>query len=89
MLCTLVAVPQLDHVVSVKLPSMVAELSGSTLYRLSAMAACYPGGGARYVRHIDNPNNNGRKLTAILYLNPSWEPSCGGCLRVYSATDTR
>jgi Rps23 Pro-64 3,4-dihydroxylase Tpa1-like proline 4-hydroxylase len=34
-------------------------------------------GGARYTRHVDNPNNNGRKLTAILYLNTTWQPGEG------------
>ena len=27
------------------------------------MVACYPGGGSHYVRHIDNPDGNGRVLT--------------------------
>ena len=38
--------------------------------------------GARYVPHYDNPNRNGRRLTAILYLNPDWRPQDGGCLRL-------
>jgi Rps23 Pro-64 3,4-dihydroxylase Tpa1-like proline 4-hydroxylase len=37
------------------------------------------------VRHSDNANKNGRRLTAILYLNPEWVPSDGGCLRVFDA----
>eukprot|EP01052_Picozoa_sp_SAG31_P019413 SAG31_NODE_1413_length_8459_cov_7.720215_5_plen_104_part_00 len=48
------------------------------------MVSCYPGGNAAYIRHCDNPNQNGRRLTAIYYLNPDWEPSCGGALRVYA-----
>ena len=32
-----------------------------------AMLACYPGGGARYVRHIDNPRGtDGRKVTVLV-----------------------
>ena len=46
---------------------------------------CYPGGGARYSRHCDNANGNGRKLTGLLYLNPQWRRDHGGCLRVYEA----
>ena len=34
-------------------------------------------------RHCDNADKNGRKATAILYLNPGWVPEDGGCLRVY------
>lgn len=41
------------------------------------MLTCYPGGGARYIRHVDNGNRNGRKLTAILYLNPHWKEGDG------------
>lgn len=55
------------------------------------MVACYPGHGARYVRHCDNSCDaghgdrcNGRRLTAILYLNPTWQPVDGGELRLYA-----
>jgi hypoxia-inducible factor (prolyl hydroxylase) len=48
----------------------VPELNGVGLSRQRAMIANYPAAGARYARHIDNPNENGRKLTVILYLNP-------------------
>jgi|EP00908_Phaeocystis_cordata_P014867 hypoxia-inducible factor (prolyl hydroxylase) len=54
------------------------------------MVTCYPGGGARYVRHCDNScfagkgeRCNGRRLTCILYLNPEWEALHGGELRLY------
>lgn len=59
------------------------------------MLANYPGDGARYVAHLDNdpedPRHSegepglrarDRAVTAILYLNPDWEESHGGCLRV-------
>ena len=43
--------------------------------RSRPMLACYPGGGARYLTHLDNPGGaqaNGRVLTLLVYLNPEW-----------------
>jgi Rps23 Pro-64 3,4-dihydroxylase Tpa1-like proline 4-hydroxylase len=37
-------------------------------------------------RHCDNPDKNGRILTAILYLNPNWSEGDGGELQL---TQTR
>jgi len=58
--------------------------------RSKAMVACYPGGGARYVRHCDNSCHagegercNGRRLTVIMYLNPEWVSLHGGELRLF------
>eukprot|EP00753_Platysulcus_tardus_P006720 PLAT14492.1.p1 GENE.PLAT14492.1~~PLAT14492.1.p1 ORF type:complete len:353 (+),score=130.45 PLAT14492.1:78-1136(+) len=49
-----------------------------------AMLACYPGGGARYVKHIDNPGGlDGRKVTMLYYLNCDWKPEDGGALRIH------
>ena len=60
-------------------------------HRSKAMVACYPGGGARYVRHCDNSCNvgkgdrcNGRRLTAIIYLNEGWTQLHGGELRLFA-----
>ncbi|KAG8465064.1 hypothetical protein KFE25_012427 [Diacronema lutheri] len=59
-----------------------------------AMVACYPGDGARYVRHCDNACDagegercNGRRLTAVFYLNRGWRPADGGELRIFSPGD--
>jgi len=53
--------------------------------RTRIMCACYPGGGTRYVRHIDNPNKDGRVVTAIYYLNKNWDSQVdGGSLKIYS-----
>jgi len=54
--------------------------------RTKAMIACYPGEGTHYVKHIDNPNKDGRCITAIYYLNRDWDPKRdGGTLKIYSA----
>mmetsp|Transcript_2669 Transcript_2669/g.6447 ORF Transcript_2669/g.6447 Transcript_2669/m.6447 type:complete len:289 (+) Transcript_2669:93-959(+) len=59
-----------------------------------AMVACYPGDGTHYELHCDNACDsgegercNGRRLTAILYLNENWHRRDGGQLRIYVPND--
>ncbi|GMT12253.1 hypothetical protein PFISCL1PPCAC_3550 [Pristionchus fissidentatus] len=55
--------------------------------RSRAMLAIYPGGSTRYVKHVDNPNKDGRLITCIYYCNANWKlDQHGGALRLFPET---
>lgn len=54
--------------------------------RSPAMLACYPAKSSGYKQHVDNPNEDGRKLTFILYTTPRYDKlRDGGALRIHKA----
>ena len=79
-----------------RVDSLVAQLSSrlpdlaDVRWRSDTQLAAFAHDGARYIRHVDNTCArgagklcNGRRLTAILYLNPAWSDDLGGRLRLY------
>lgn len=51
--------------------------------------AVYPAGGY-YQRHFDTfRNSTDRVVSLVLYLNLAWQPSHGGCLRIYEDESAR
>jgi hypothetical protein len=41
------------------------DLARCVMYRSNVMCSVYPADGTRYVRHVDNPNQNGRKVRGV------------------------
>jgi SM-20-related protein len=55
------------------------------LFELELHYAKYPAGAA-YERHVDQPlRSTQRKLSWVLYLNPRWQSTDGGVLRIHHA----
>eukprot|EP00794_Sanderia_malayensis_P017841 gene17841-19622_t len=86
--------PNMTHLLSAisYVDRIVATMGRSSLLadynmrsRSSIMVACYPGKGAHYKRHVDNPSKDGRILTVIMYLNRNYNAGTdGGVLRIFS-----
>ncbi|XP_028293009.1 prolyl hydroxylase EGLN3 [Gouania willdenowi] len=71
----------IDRLVSVCARSLG---EGTIRERSKAMVACYPGNGAGYLKHVDNHNSDGRRITCIYYLNKDWDATeHGGVLRIF------
>lgn len=74
-------------VVALKACDDVAERLRFVDFANPAMFAIYPGDASRYVKHVDNTlGTDGRRLTAIIYLNRDWKPEDGGRLRIFEPT---
>ncbi|KAL3874575.1 hypothetical protein ACJMK2_037564 [Sinanodonta woodiana] len=58
--------------------------------RTKAMVACYPGQTTGFLRHVDNPNGDGRCVTCIYYSNKDWNVMTdGGLLRIFPEGQNR
>jgi SM-20-related protein len=57
------------------------------LFELELHYAKYPAGAA-YSRHVDQPmGSTQRQVSLVLYLNPGWQFSDGGILRIHAADE--
>ncbi|OQS06987.1 hypothetical protein THRCLA_01000 [Thraustotheca clavata] len=95
-------IEQLVHGVAKHAPSMGIRNIRSTQFALfvsffykqllfkadsSRRSLTLPGNGARFVKHLDTYKTNGRLITCLYYLNPSWTQGDGGELRLHLANN--
>merc|ERR1719229_1932084 len=81
--CLAAFMQHLDAFVLKSMSQKCPRLAG-LVERSDAMISIYDQG-ARFQKHVDNPNKDGRALTSILYLNSgdSWTSKDGGELRIF------
>jgi hypothetical protein len=81
------AIPKLWRCVDALVRSVCAQLPPALRWedggRTHPMVAVYPPGSSGYSYHVDNPDKDGRVLTAVYYLNDDWVEADGGALRLY------
>lgn len=72
------------HLPFLDLMEQLNEALALNLQSFQLQLGHYPGNGALYLKHLDAlPGRNTRRVTALLYLNPGWQPEHGGHLRLH------
>lgn len=64
---------------------LLTPVSWALVHAEDLQFACYRAGGY-YRRHSDAEHSSRRRLTAIYYVNPEWQQSDGGVLRLHHPT---
>ncbi|CAE6957643.1 EGLN3 [Symbiodinium natans] len=63
---------------------MVVDILCPNLDRGEVMASVYPPDcGAQFRRHLDNPCHDGRRISAVYYVNAGWQRKDGALLRCW------
>jgi SM-20-related protein len=80
----------MEHVLVRKMEELRLQLNREAflgLFELELHYAKYPPGSA-YARHVDQPlGTSQRRVSLALYLNPEWQRTDGGVLRIHGAKD--
>lgn len=76
----------MEHVLLRRMEELRLQLNRAAflgLFELELHYARYPPGSA-YSRHVDQPlGNSQRRVSLVLYLNPEWQRTDGGVLRIH------
>ncbi len=79
-----------EHVLLRRMEELRLQLNREAflgLFELELHYAKYPPGSA-YARHVDQPlGTSQRRVSLALYLNPEWQRTDGGVLRIHGAQD--
>jgi SM-20-related protein len=80
----------MEHVLVRRMEELRLQLNREAflgLFELELHYAKYPPGSA-YARHVDQPlGASQRRVSLALYLNPEWQRTDGGVLRIHGAKD--